>query len=425
MRQRIWKYLENAAKKPDPRGGILVCSHAAVLDLGLPPINASDYDLFFDEVPDCYSFAARQLDDGIRWVQNLIEATPYRKGVLRLQPAIGAEARLDWIRKNPHGCEVNALFSDLAAHLLDPQRHIFVLENRWADITQSYSPHAFAGEIDVLSILHPDRFKSWQTMTMMAARADHTMTHLLWSRLFNQRFSEHPLQTGLPSQHTNGDRLLLRYFRQDRATRAMLARKAENGGSMQVAMCRSVAAHFNGRPFLWTLPQSGLDGGVRDNFWKADDGAFRPKLRLPGRSFGLNQWREHHNLALLSVINLSPSQYELLDLLGVPPDDVFEALSATILYQDLCRSSLRDPAATEPIECIVPCLASAAALARLLPGCRVQIMPEHLIPKLAEPQKRGPKPSGTAMSEAERQRKGRAARRAATEHAKERAKESV
>ena len=92
----------------------------------------------------------------------------------------------------------------------------------------------------------------------------------------------------------------------------------------------------------------------------------------------------------------------------MPPDDVFEALSATILYQDLCRNSLRDPAATEPIECIVPCLASAAALARLLPGCRVQIMPEHLIPKLAEPQKRGPKPSGTAMSEAERQRKGRA-----------------
>ena len=357
-----------------------------------PPINASDYSLFFDEVADYYSIAARRLDDGIRWVQHLIEATPYREGVLRLQPAIGAENRLDWIRKNPHGCEVNALFSDLAANLLDPMRHIFVLEDRWKDITRAYSPHAYGGEIDILSILHPDRFKSWQAMTMMAARADATMTHLLWSRLFNQRFSEHPLQTGLPSQHTNGNRLLLRYFRQDRATRAMLARKAEGGGTMQVAMCRSVAAHYKGRPFLWTLPQSGVDGGVRDNFWKADDGAFRPKLRLPGRSFGLNQWREHHNLALLSPINLSPSQYLLLDLLGVPPDDVFEALSATILYQDLCRSSIRDPAATECVECVVPCLPSAAALARLLPGCRVKIMPEELIPVLAEPVKRGPRP---------------------------------
>jgi hypothetical protein len=56
VRQRMWKYFESAAKQPDPPGGILVCSHAAVLDLGPPPINASDYDLFFDEVPDCFSF---------------------------------------------------------------------------------------------------------------------------------------------------------------------------------------------------------------------------------------------------------------------------------------------------------------------------------------------------------------------------------
>jgi hypothetical protein len=41
-------------------------------------------------------------------------------------------------------------------------------------------------------------------------------------------------------------------------------------------------------------------------------------------------------------------------------------------------------------------------------------MPEHLLPTPAEPAKRGPKPSGTAMNKAERQRKSRAARRAAT-----------
>jgi hypothetical protein len=195
-------------------------------------------------------------------------------------------------------------------------------------------------------------------------------------------------------------------------------------GTMQQAMCRSVAEYFKGRQFLWSLPQSGTDGGVRENFWKAEDGAFRPKLRLPGRSFGLNDWRGYDNLALLSVINLSPLQYELLDLLGVPPEDVFQALSATILYQDLYRSSMREPLADRHVECVVPCLPSAAALARLLPGCDVQIMPEHLIPQLAEPLKRGPKPTGRTP-DAERQRKSRAARRAAMEHAKERKKESV
>ena len=52
------------------------------------------------------------------------------------------------------------------------------------------------------------------------------------------------------------------------------------------------------------------------------------------------------------------------------------------------------------------------------------VMPEVLIPKLAEPQKRGPKPTGRT-SDAERQRRSRAERQAAAEHAKERAKESV
>ena len=114
------------------------------------------------------------------------------------------------------------------------------------------------------------------------------MTHLLWSRLFGQRFATDPLQAGLPSEPTNGERLVIKYFFQDRASRAMLARRAQTGGTMQQAMCRSVAEYFKGRQFLWTLPQSGADGGVRDNFWKAEDGAFRPRLRLPGRCFGLN-----------------------------------------------------------------------------------------------------------------------------------------
>jgi hypothetical protein len=145
---------------------------------------------------------------------------------------------------------------------------------------------------------------------------------------------------------------------------------------------------------------------------------------LPGRSFGLNDWRGYHNLALLSVINLSQSQLGLLDLLGVPPEDVFQALSATILYQDLCRGSMREPAATEHVECVVPCLPSTAALEHRLPGCDVQIMPEELIPVLAEPARRGPKPTGRTP-DAERARKSRAARRAERERARERQRESV
>jgi hypothetical protein len=103
---------------------------------------------------------------------------------------------------------------------------------------------------------------------MMGARADQTMMHLLWSRLFGQRFANHPLQRGLPTHHVNGHLLTLKYFWQNRATRSMLAKKAEGGGTMQTAMCRSVAEHHGTRQFLWSLPQPRDHGGVKDRFWQ-------------------------------------------------------------------------------------------------------------------------------------------------------------
>ena len=124
VRQRIWKCLRRGEEARPARRHPGCAAMRRSSTWGHRRSTPPTTTCIFDEVPDAYSFAARQLDDGIRWVQHLIEATPYRKGVLRLQPAIGAEERLDWIRKNPHGCEVNALFSDLAAHCSIPAPHL-------------------------------------------------------------------------------------------------------------------------------------------------------------------------------------------------------------------------------------------------------------------------------------------------------------
>jgi hypothetical protein len=114
---------------------------------------------------------------------------------------------------------VNALFGDLVADLLYPMRHIFMLEDGWSDIQ---------------SILDLGTFENWQSMTMTAVCAHDDAS--LVEPLFKQQFGEHPLRTGLPSRHMSGGRLTRRYFFQDRATRAMRARRAEDGGAMQVRM---------------------------------------------------------------------------------------------------------------------------------------------------------------------------------------------
>lgn len=424
--ERVRKWFEHQDEKPDPRGGILLCSHAAVLDMR-PPANARYFDLVLDEVPDVFDFGSRQFVRGHWWITRFLRADQYRPGVLRLRPIdVGGPAyeRLTHIARNWPPDELDAVFQKLAAAILDPHRWVLVLEDQWLDLVTPYSPSVFGGQLDVLTILHPDRFKQWRSVTLMGARADRTMAHLLWSRLFNQRFSQHPLQRGLPARHTNGQRLIVRYFWQDRATRAMLAKNAKGGGTMQSAMCRTVAEHFGSRPFLWTLPRPRDAGGVKDRFWKGGGTAFDPKLRLPGRSFGLNDWRNYVNVALLSVINLSGEQLRLLALLGLNKEAVFDAMTATILYQDLLRSSLRVSADTGIVECVVPCLPSAKALADEFEGCKVEKMPADLIPELAGRQ-HGPAPSGSAMSDAERQRRHRARMREEQERHRQAAKEAA
>jgi hypothetical protein len=85
------------------------------------------------------------------------------------------------------------------------------------------------------------------------------------------------------------------------------------------------------------------------------------------------------------------------------------------------------PEGEMPVECLVPCLPSALALAAFFPGCAVERMPDHLIPQRAGQQKRGPKPSGMSQQEQakERQRRRRHRQHAEREQAKERASEDA
>ena len=261
---------------------------------------------------------------------------------------------------------------------------------------------------------------------MMGARADQTMAHLLWSRLFGQRFTNHALQRGLPSHHANGHRLTVKYF----------CKIAPRGRCWRRRRRRWYHAGRHvpfGRGVLWYAPilvelaaaaRSGWrKGSVLAGRWRA---AHLTQSSLPGRSFGAEHVGGHHNLALLSVINLSPDQYRLLRLLGLPEEDVFEALSCRLPVPRPATLQLTGSDSQNRSRVRCPMLArSAAGLERMLKGCEVRQMPEHLVPQVAEPSRRGPKPSGMAMEPAERQRKSRAARRAQMEQEKQRQREAA
>ena len=171
VRQRINKWFEAQAKDGNPPG-VLVATHTALLDLP-PPMYADRYHLVFDEVPDVTAFSLRQLPRRSRWFTWLLDTQDYRPGVLRIVPGSKRGDELDRLltiaRNHPHD-EGDALFEDWAAAVLDPDRYVLVAANRWYDMTLSYSARQFGGEIDMLTVLHPSRFRWWKTLTIAGAR---------------------------------------------------------------------------------------------------------------------------------------------------------------------------------------------------------------------------------------------------------------
>jgi hypothetical protein len=176
VQDRIGKWFDQQMKNPDPRGGILVASHAAVLGM-VPPLTASTFDLVIDEIPDVFSFRLKQIGFTHWWLTQYVSATAYRPGVLRLQPkdiAGPAYEKLRWIARNRPFDEGQAVYSELAAAVVNPHKLVLVLEAQWRDLVDPHSLRAFGGELDVLTILHPDRFRAWRSTTLMGARAHRT-----------------------------------------------------------------------------------------------------------------------------------------------------------------------------------------------------------------------------------------------------------
>jgi hypothetical protein len=254
---------------------------------------------------------------------------------------------------------------------------------------------------------------------MMGARCLSHFTALLWNRIWGVDFREDD-RFGLARNHVvqQSRRLTIRWIFKERATRAFMARRAQGGDSLFMATCRAIVRFHGHEPFLWSAPQpgEGREHGLADTFWRRSGGepaqAFDPMLRLPGRTHGLNrpEFIETCNVALLSVVNFNPSQFDMLYDLELTDSEIDKAVAFDVAYQDACRCNIRLVNGSRRVNITVLDEATAMDIAATFEGCRVKRYPDHLIPKPAQQRvsKRGPAPTGTAKSSTERSRAWRA-----------------
>jgi hypothetical protein len=404
---------------------ILLISHAEILHHPLPP-EPEDWDLVFDEMPECISFLSIDAPFTHRHITRYLRAEEALSlGLYQLVPKDDA-AMTRLIRmagnRNPHDGALE-YFKPMAAAIVSG--HVLLVPKvQYDDLTADEWPEHFAGHLDILVIVPPVWFRNYRSVTMMGARAYSHFTSLVWSRLWKVNFIDDD-RFKLPKKHgrTQSRLLTIHYIFEERTSRGFLAKVAQRGGTLFSAACEAVAKFYKSEDFLWSAPRPGEDKmyGVEDRFWKKR-GAFRPSLRLPGKTHGLNkpEYMEVHNVALMSVVQFTPNQFTLLHTLGLTDEQINKAVSFDVAYQDMMRCSLRQDRdgmppripvrdLTHAVHVTVMDRQTAEDIAREFTGCKVRPYPKALVPQpLERKNKRGPTASGSAKSSTERSRARRA-----------------
>ncbi|HEY0425368.1 MAG TPA: hypothetical protein VGC82_18765, partial [Rhodopila sp.] len=395
------------------------------------------------------TFLERHWSETHRRLTRWVEAVAYGNGLVRLVPydqdATGRSTRrLRALARGGTYTEDDGLesFKEPAKAIGNPRKLVLVPDEQWRDLENGPRDQVWRGQLDMMAITLPEMYGRFRSFAMLGARIDQSMAHVVWQKIANPRYHAHPLQRALRQSHSpeQGRRLSIRYMFEQRASREMLTTQTADGSTMWQAMCETVVAYFarlssageEAGQFIWSAPRDrqGSVHGVKDTFWNVPHGKpgayrpFDPHLRLSGKSHGSNKFRDVHGAALLSIVNFTPMQYQMLHAIGLSDDEIFKAHSYALVYQDALRTSLRDPARTEPVHIIVPDRPAAEDLASLFAECTLERLPDDLIPQCAQRRKPGPQPSGNAIPNAERSRRHRLKQRAAREHKAEHEAES-
>lgn len=395
-----------------------------------------DWDLTIDEAPDVITFLERSWPDLFWLISREVVALEYSASLLLLQPIDPpAQQRLRLIglggAPNREGGYTD--YKEVAAAIASPGKIVLVNVGQWEDLTTDRHVRRnkdlyFGGKIDFAVLILPELFQPFRSFSMMGARLQATMPCVLWPKVANVAFRTHPLQAKLMPRHTKaqGQRLHIYYVFEERCTRQFLARKSEDGKTMFRSMADKVALFFKNigaknkkaSQFIWTAPLYRADSehGVKNNFFEPTKRggfhAFHPDLRLPGRTHGLNKFRQYHNAALLSVINFTPNQYAMLQDLGLTEQEIDRAFGHNIIHQDALRCSLRDRDLRTRVNIAVPDRATAIDLGADFPGCQIAGLPADLVPVAAIKRQPGPRAQGNAKSSTERVRQFRAKQQA-------------
>lgn len=397
------------ATAPD-EGQIVVISHEALKRL--PGTYRKFWDLIVDEIPSGYDHIELKIAKTHHIITDYLDASEVLVEGLSVVKPSDLEA-VQALIINDTKDQVLAAFGKVLNAAVDTDRLLLVITDSYRDLIDNSETK---GQVDFFSVLKDDFVKGFKSVTMLGAFADETSLFVLWEKMLNVTWEDHPELTKnlLYTTHQNGQRLALKYLF-DRRWSINYAGEAANDEQSNIeVVAEFVDRYLDGRDYLWHANDEQPDSLLK-SLW-----------RLPATAHGLDdpRYRDTHNVVLISALNLKPAARAFFKAVRVDDDMAHALISHQTHYQAMMRCSLRDPDAVAPVTVVVMSRDTAEWLSEKLPNSTV----EKLDFALVGPGRVGRKPRPDKKTQAQKQRDYRqrenAKKAAALEAAKKAADEA-
>ena len=200
---------------------------------------------------------------------------------------------------------------------------------------------------------------------VMGSQFEESLLYAWWSEHKNINFAPFaPIQDNLRyTQYENGSRLTIKYIMEGNHSKYKRDKDIMVGDkSMKFhEHCNEIATkEFNNEQFLAVANNDIVDESMPIN-----------SIRMPVICHGMNCYQHLHNIYFGVALNYKPWQLRMLEALGWSRDFLIRAHAHEVAHQCIMRTSMRDPNATEPVKVVVADKATAEAIARLFPGCKI------------------------------------------------------
>uniref|UniRef100_B0T652 Uncharacterized protein n=1 Tax=Caulobacter sp. (strain K31) TaxID=366602 RepID=B0T652_CAUSK len=366
---------------PD-EGQVLIISHVALKRLN--GAFRKFWDLIVDEIPSGFEHMPTKIAKSHAIITDHLDVTyEIKPGIAVVRP--GNAAAIQTMIDNETDDQVLATFNKLLRAITDPDRIVLVDSEKYEDLITNPSTQ---GHVDFYAVLNDTFVKGFKSVTMMGANAHETSLFVMWEKLMDVTWEEHPVITKslLYTTHTNGSRLTISYLF-DRPWSGRFADTDLDDGTVMESVVAFAEAYFDGRSYLWHANED------------HDSSLMRSTLKLPAMAHGLDraEYRRVHNVVLLSALNYYPQVYKFLAKLRIDNDTAQAMISYQTEYQAMMRCSLRDDKAVAPVTVMVMSRGSAEWLQSKFPGSKI----EKLETGISEPRKVGAPEKEKKLSDAD------------------------